>query len=62
MKHKYEVTITFESSKPVRRVKKSDQGLIQYENGLTYFTEGDINNTFVYGTGSIKLRKVRGGK
>ena len=58
--HKYILTIEFESEKAV--VKGKD-ALVQFENGLTYFVEvpfgvESINNTFVYGTGKTKLKKV----
>ena len=59
--HKYVLTIEFESEQPV---KKHADVRVQFENGLGYFVEGkdfhsnSINNTFVYGTGKTKLKKV----
>lgn len=61
MKHSYKLTIKFSSEKPVKKV---EDYLIQFENGLPYFMEviqenDSINNTFIYGTGSAKLKKVK---
>ena len=59
--HKYVLTIEFESERVVHSVRNA---LVQFENGLGYFVEVDerindsINNTFVYGTGKTKLKKV----
>lgn len=58
--HKYVLTIEFESE---LAVVKGKDALVQFENGLTYFVEvpngpESINNTFVYGTGKTKLKKV----
>ena len=58
--HKYVLTIEFESE---MAVVKGKDALVQFENGLTYFVEvpmgkESINNTFVYGTGKTKLKKV----
>jgi hypothetical protein len=56
---KYQLVITFESKTPIKGHSKADQGLLQYENGLGYFVKGDVNNSFVYGTGTAKLSKVK---
>lgn len=63
MKHKYVLTIEFESEKAVTKHKDA---LIEYENGLGYFVDtpatppfSSINETFVYGTGKTKLRKLK---
>lgn len=57
--HSYQLTITFESTTPVT---KFADALIQFENGIPYFTKGDINNSFVYGSGKVKLTKNPKGK
>lgn len=61
--HKYSVTIEFESEIPVKLV---DQGLVQFENALPYFLDPkssrqkeSVNNTFVYGSGKIKLKEIK---
>lgn len=63
-KHKYILTIEFESEKPV--VKFSDKDGVQFENGLGYFVDtpakrpfSSINTSFVYGSGKTKLRKAK---
>ena len=56
--HKYQLIIEFESE---RAVKAICSNLTQYENGLCYFVEipkVSINETFVYGTGKTKLKKI----
>jgi hypothetical protein len=53
--YKYQVIVTFESLAPLSKV---DSDLAQYENGLTYFTQGDVNNSFIYGSGNVKLKKI----
>ena len=53
------MTIEFESEKPV--IKGNDT-FCPFEKGLPYFvghSDADsLNNTFVYGTGKTKLKKV----
>ena len=62
MKHKYQLMIEFESDKPIR---KHNNNMIQFENGLTYFVETirgeneSINTSFQYGTGKTKLKKLK---
>lgn len=59
--HKYQLVIEFESEKPV---SKHADHMTQFENGLGYFVEtpshnlDSINQTFVYGTGKARLKKV----
>lgn len=60
MKHKYKLTIEFETDKPV---KKHADALIQFENGLPYFVDtsdkdDSINYTFEHGTGKARLKKI----
>lgn len=53
--HKYQLTITFESEKPLRVI---DNGLIQFDNGLDHFVNGEMGSNFVPGTGIAKLKKL----
>ena len=60
--HRYLLTIEFECELPVKAVRNV---LIQFENGLPYFVEtskDSVNNSFVYGTGKAKLKKMGTGK
>lgn len=58
--HKYVLTIEFESERPI---KATPSRLTQFENGLCYLVEPStgaysIEETYVYGTGKSKLKKV----
>lgn len=63
-KHKYTLTIEFETDTPIKTVAtQKDKDLIQFENGLPYFVEAkrtgeSVNDSFVYGSGKVKLKKV----
>ena len=59
-KHKYVLTIEFESEKPV---KKHADAQIQFDSALGHFVEvpghsWTIDGTFHYGSGKTKLKKV----
>jgi len=56
--HRYEIKITFESSKPVHLI---DSDLIQFENALDHFVETDdhyVSDILVLGSEKISLKKI----
>lgn len=60
-KNKYILTVKFETENLLNEI---DPDLIQFENGLPYFVETknkgrSVNNSFVYGSGKIKLSLVK---
>ena len=59
--HRYQMTIEFETEHPLKAVNNS---LIQFENALPYFAEvtkakESLNNSFVYGSGKMKIKKLK---
>lgn len=60
-KYKYELTVQFETDQPV---KQHDSRMIQYENLLEYAVhdakcKNDVGMLFQYGTGKLKLKKIK---
>jgi RNA polymerase-interacting CarD/CdnL/TRCF family regulator len=59
--YKYQITVDFETTEPLKAYGQKDS--VQFENGLPYFAEAtkagtSLNDSFVYGSGKIKMKKL----